>query len=119
MTTNSHSCSCGNHSSKTSGAVLGVFQDVAYPAEGFNGVIAHESDCMLVRAFAFAKGGMLKEHKAPNCAIATCLEGELDFTLEGTLHHMHAGDFIFMAPGAVHEVLATTPARLEVVVSKH
>ncbi len=70
----------------------------------------------IVMLLAFDGGTEIATHSAPADVLVQMLEGELEFTLEGTPVKLHAGDFITMAPGARHSLKAIS--RSKVLVTK-
>ncbi|MCB1125512.1 MAG: cupin domain-containing protein [Verrucomicrobiae bacterium] len=56
--------------------------------------------------FGFDAGQELTEHTSPHHALVQVLSGGCDFTVDGVVHAMQAGDLLHMAPGAPHAVRA-------------
>ena len=65
-----------------------------------------------VTLFAFSKGQELSEHSTPHHAMVQCLEGELEFTLNGDSTVMKPGDFIIMESNAPHAVKAVSDFKM-------
>ena len=57
-------------------------------------------------------GKSMKEHQAPGEATVQCIEGVVEFTNEGTTQQLHAGDFVHLAPRALHSLKAVQDASL-------
>lgn len=57
--------------------------------------------------FGFAAGQELTEHTTPQHALVQVLSGACDFTLDGEVHALKAGDALHMPPGLPHAVKAT------------
>ena len=58
--------------------------------------------------FGFAEGQELTEHTSTQQALIQILSGECEFHLAGKLHHLKAGDLLYMPPNLPHAVKATT-----------
>lgn len=58
-------------------------------------------------------GKSMKEHQTPGEATVQCLEGVVEFVTEeeGT-QQLRAGDFVHLAPRALHAIKAVEPASL-------
>ena len=56
---------------------------------------------------AFDKGCELPTHVAQADVLVQILEGEMDFTIEWQVHHLHAGEFITMKPNTDHSLKDT------------
>lgn len=65
---------------------------------------------------AFDKGIELGTHMAAATVLVQILEGECDFTVEGKVNKMSAGDYLIMEPGTHHSLSA--PERFKVLVTK-
>lgn len=62
------------------------------------------------------KGGQaIDQHSVDAMAIATVVEGSVNFTVEGSDHAMALCDSIVLAPGTVHAVKATADAKIYLV----
>jgi quercetin dioxygenase-like cupin family protein len=59
-----------------------------------------------VTLFAFDAGEGLSEHTAPFEALVVVLDGETDITIDGTLHHVGAGETITLPAGRPHALKA-------------
>jgi len=46
------------------------------------------------------------EHKVDGPIIVQCLHGKVDFSVEGESHIMQSGDWMHLAPGALHALKA-------------
>ena len=65
-----------------------------------------------VTLFAFSRDQKLSEHSTPHHAMVQCLEGELEFILNGHSSILKPGDFIIMEPNAPHAVRAVTDCKM-------
>lgn len=63
----------------------------------------------------FAAGQNLAEHLAPAEVMVYVVEGEIHFSMMGTLHTLRAGEFLLMGEGVPHSVVATTAAKVMLV----
>src|ERR1041385_4395652 len=54
--------------------------------------------------FGFAQGQELTEHTSSQHATIHILSGECEFSLAGKLHHLKAGDLLYMPPHLTHAV---------------
>jgi quercetin dioxygenase-like cupin family protein len=68
--------------------------------------------------FGFSEGQELTEHTSPQNAVIQILSGECEFSLDGKLHTVKAGDFIYMPPNLPHAVRATTQFSMLLTLSK-
>ena len=68
-----------------------------------------------VTSFAFDEGQLLTEHSSPRAVVVTLLSGTMDFDLSGATHHLTPGDVLYMAPGEVHALRATSPCHMQLV----
>ena len=59
-----------------------------------------------VTVFAFDDGQGLTEHTTPYDALAQVLEGEVEITIAGSPHRVHAGEAILMPGGQPHALHA-------------
>jgi quercetin dioxygenase-like cupin family protein len=65
-----------------------------------------------VTLFAFDKDQGLSEHTAPFDAMVNVLDGEAEFTIEGTPFLLTAGESIIMPAGKPHSVKAVAPFKM-------
>lgn len=57
-------------------------------------------------------GKSMREHQVAGEATLQCIEGVVEFVIEGRTQHLRAGDFVHIAPRAVHALTAVQPASL-------
>lgn len=55
-----------------------------------------------VTVFAFGEGQGLSEHTVPYDAFVQILDGEAEITIDGTIHHLAAGQMIIMPADRPH-----------------
>lgn len=59
--------------------------------------------------FGFAEGQELSEHTSTQHALIEILSGECEFSLDGRVHTLKAGAFLYMPPNLPHAVRARQP----------
>ncbi len=69
----------------------------------------HLADLMLTH-FTFKTGAAVPEHSHPHQQITFLVRGEMEFTLEGEMRLLHAGEGCSVPPDARHAVRALTEA---------
>lgn len=99
----------------SSEALVGVLAHTACVEDSILSKVPLENDVLQLTLLAIAKGQALSEHTSPKAVVATVLDGELEFIVEGKKYDMHAGDSVHLAPGAVHALTATKDTRLQLV----
>ena len=57
-------------------------------------------------------GKSMKEHQTPGEATVQCIEGVVEFANDGAVQQLHPGDFVHLAPRALHALKAVQPASL-------
>ena len=57
-------------------------------------------------------GKSMKEHQTPGEATVQCIEGMVEFASETGTQRLRAGDFVHLAPRALHSLTAVEPASL-------
>lgn len=65
-----------------------------------------------VALIAFTAGQKLDEHLAPAEIMVTVLEGEIEFSVGTTPHHLNAGEFLLLGEGVAHSIAAKTDAKV-------
>lgn len=61
-------------------------------------------------------GKSMKEHQVPGEATVQCIEGVVEFVTEDGVMHLHPGDFVHLAPRALHALTAVEDASLLVTI---
>ena len=87
------------------GNVHGLADLVAYQDGAIVSKILLKQPKGSVTLFAFDQGQALSEHTVPHDALVYILDGEAEFTISGTPHHLKAGDAIILPghqPHAAH-----------------
>lgn len=67
--------------------------------------------------YVFEPGGLLKEHRAEGVVTIHVLAGQIEVTVTGTNHLLHAGHLLALAPGVPHTVSA--PVLSEMLLTVH
>ena len=67
-----------------------------------------------ITEIAFDAGVELPDHVARTPIIASVIEGQVDFTVEGQKHSLSVGGSIFVEADVLHAVYAQEPARITV-----
>ncbi|MBQ7421389.1 MAG: cupin domain-containing protein [Prevotella sp.] len=65
-----------------------------------------------VTLFAFDEGQQLSEHQAPFDAVLNIIDGEMELTVNGTLHRLHSGEMFVIPADAPHTVNAVKPFKM-------
>jgi quercetin dioxygenase-like cupin family protein len=97
---------------------------VSLPAEtqfAGNGIVSRtilRTPVSRVVLFGFAEGQELTEHSSTYEALVQILSGECEFVLDGNVHHVKAGDLVFMPPGLPHSLKATSQFSMLLTLSK-
>jgi len=65
-----------------------------------------------ITLFAFDEGQGLSEHTAPYDAFVQIVDGEAEITIEGTPHHVAAGQMIIMPANRPHAVKGVKPFKM-------
>lgn len=96
-------------------AALGVLPDLPVAREATTSRVLVDNPLLRVVTFAFDAGQVLTSHSSPRAVVCTVLSGTLVFEVDGDRHDMAAGDVLYLAPGAVHAVEATSACHLQLV----
>lgn len=98
--------------SEPSNLIVDLIHQVAIPENGTLSRTIHSDDHVNVVLFGFAAGQELSEHTASMPATMHFLGGEADVGLGAKRHTMRAGDWVHMAPGLPHSIVALTPVTM-------
>ncbi len=66
----------------------------------------------------FAKGQVMKEHKAPLPIIVELVQGAIDFGVSGEVHSLIEGDLITLDGSVPHDLTATADSIVRLTLSK-
>lgn len=89
------------------GKVITLAEAVAYADDSIVSRELVHNDAGSLTLFAFDAGQALSEHTAPFDAVVTIIDGQAEITIDGTLHHLKAGEMIIMPANHPHAVKAT------------
>ncbi|MBN1910858.1 MAG: cupin domain-containing protein [Pirellulales bacterium] len=104
---------CGCSGSETlEGPVLTLADLAAYQDGAIVSRTLVEKPTGTVTLFAFAQGQALSEHTAPFDALVQVLDGQGEFTIDGRVHQVAAGELLVMPAGRPHSVRAPEPFRM-------
>ncbi len=90
----------------TSQSFVDVLPNTVYAGKSIVSKVPIDNDLFQLTYLAIAAGEALTEHTSPRAVVVTLLSGAVDFTVEGVVSHMHAGDSVYLAPGAPHALSA-------------
>ncbi|MCD8386773.1 MAG: cupin domain-containing protein [Bacteroidales bacterium] len=65
-----------------------------------------------VSVLTFQAGQELAEHLAPADIMVYVMDGEIEFTMNGVLHHIGKNEFLLMGYGVPHSVVAKANTKL-------
>ena len=88
-------------------ADLSVFQ----PIEGYRGKLVH-TDLMTIAHWEIDKDHALPEHSHPHEQILNLIDGQFELTLDGTPHHLKAGDVLVIPGDVPHSGRAITDCKI-------
>lgn len=100
---------------QTSRAFLGIVKNLPITREGIVSKVPFETKNMQVSVFSVAAGQEISEHTSPKAVVVTLISGALNFTVGHAVHHMVAGDFIYLAPNEPHALSACEDSRVQLV----
>ncbi len=78
---------------------------------GFRGRLIH-GDSMSLVFWDVSEGAVVPEHSHPHEQMMHVMEGQFEFTLEGTTRIYNPGDVVLIPSNAPHSGKALTPCRL-------
>jgi len=77
-----------------------------------------ETDFTREIRIVFRRGQVMKEHKTPFPIVIEIVEGEINFSTSGTVHHAVEGDLIGLEGGVPHDLTALTDSIVRLTLSK-
>lgn len=89
-----------------SNAVATLRAEPHAPVSGHRQVVLVRRGPVTIILFVFDADGSMKEHKADGEVTIHVLNGQLDVTVENTVHTLKAGTLLSMAPGELHALHA-------------
>lgn len=81
---------------------------IDYEKGGIASISLTRSNKVNITLLAIDEGQGLATHSADGDALATILEGEVEITVDGIPHHLHAGESILMPIHIPHSLKAIT-----------
>ena len=64
------------------------------------------------------KGQLMKKHQTPFPIVVEMFEGELDFGVEGEVHHLERGAILALDGGVPHDLMAKSDCIVRLTLSK-
>ncbi|WP_135551676.1 cupin domain-containing protein [Paenibacillus cymbidii] len=74
--------------------------------------ILNAGDSLMMMEVHFEAGAVGNMHSHPHEQMTYCLRGSFDFTIDGVVHRLRAGETIDIPGGAAHGVKALEPGAL-------
>ena len=96
--------------------VLNLKEEVAYQDGQIVSKTLAQNDAVSVTLFSFAKGEEISTHDSDGDAMATVLEGTGQFTVDGRIHLLNAGETLVMPAKKPHAVFAKEQFKMLLVV---
>lgn len=87
--------------------VISLSKETQFAPHGIVSRTILQSPGARVVLFGFAAGQELTEHTSTSNALVEILSGECEFSVEEEVHHLKAGNFLYMPANARHAVKAT------------
>ena len=87
--------------------ILSLPDETQFAANGIVSRMLLRTPTTRVVLFGFAEGQELSEHTSTSQALIQILSGRCEFSLDGKLHLLKAGDLLHMPPNLPHAVKAT------------
>jgi quercetin dioxygenase-like cupin family protein len=81
------------------------------PEKGFVSRPIHNDDQAKIILFSFAAGAELAAHSAPMPVTIQILEGDAEMHVLDDQHGASAGFFVWLPPGVIHSIRATSNLR--------
>ena len=81
------------------------------PVPGYKVKFVH-ADSMTVAFWTVSPDAPLPEHSHPHEQVATCIEGEFELTVDGTVHRMKPGTVVTIPSNVPHSARSITACRL-------
>ncbi|NHF58266.1 cupin domain-containing protein [Flavobacteriaceae bacterium TP-CH-4] len=78
---------------------------------GYHGKLVHTAT-MSIAFWEVEEGAVVPEHSHMNEQVMQVLEGEFEFTLDGTTNVYHPGDIVVISSWQKHSGKALTPCKL-------
>ena len=90
-----------------------TLEEQAYPDDRQHKVLALAEHGRVGQVLMqFQEGAYVPDHAVPGVVVAHVLEGHLQFTIDGTVHDVRAGQILVMDTDTEHDVRALEPSRM-------
>lgn len=77
-----------------------------------------ETDSTKEIRIGFKEGQLMQEHKTPFPIVVEIFDGELDFGVNGEVHHLQRGDMLALAGNVPHDLTAITNCTVRLSLNK-
>ena len=95
-----------------------ILRDVVYNEDQPAIKVLYETATTKEVRVAFKAGQKMKEHQTPFPISVEMVRGELDFGVEGTVHHLVEGDLLYLDGAVPHDLLAIQETIVRLTLSK-
>ncbi|RRD46052.1 cupin domain-containing protein [Tessaracoccus sp. OH4464_COT-324] len=96
-------------------AATGLVASLPITPDATTSKVPVDNEILQLTVLTFGAGQSLSTHASPKAVVATLLEGEMSFPVDGEDNRMVPGDSLYLAPNAPHSVEALTDCRLQLV----
>ena len=83
-----------------------IYKDLEYKDNAPAITVLYKSSATKEVRIAFKAGQKMAKHQTPYPISVAMIEGELDFGVDGTVHHLTKGDILFLEGGIPHDLAA-------------
>jgi len=80
--------------------------------------VLFETDSTKEIRIAMRKGQLMKKHQTPFPIVVEMFEGDLDFGVEGEIHHLKRGDILALNASVPHDLEAKSDCIVRLTLSK-
>ncbi len=77
-----------------------------------------ETDSTKEIRIVMRKGQLMKKHQTPFPIVVEMFEGDLDFGVEGEIHHLKRGDILALEAAVPHDLIAKSDCIVRLTLSK-
>jgi quercetin dioxygenase-like cupin family protein len=90
--------------------IANLLATIEIPHEGTLSRVLYKDDAIRMVGFAFDTDQELTEHTSASTAIVQVVTGAIDFTVDGTTHHLGPHSWLAVPPRRPHSLRALEPA---------